>query len=52
VPDCSTSVIDFFLFHCSDGNAATANTASDSAAGSNVGSAANIPVGGMLVLLR
>jgi hypothetical protein len=46
VSDCSTSGTDFLPIVYSDGTAATFGTASKSAAGSDVGYAADIPVGG------
>jgi hypothetical protein len=45
VPDCSSSSTDFLMVGCSDGIAATANTASESTAGSDSGSAADISMG-------
>jgi hypothetical protein len=46
VPNCSGSSTDFLLVGCSDGTAAAADTASESAASSDTDSAADIPVGG------
>jgi hypothetical protein len=46
VSDCSASSTDFLPVGCSDGTVAATHTASECAAGSDAGSATNIPMGG------